>query len=187
MKLRSCSLFFITIQLALIFTPILAVSAQNKGDYYQSVATSCENTLNASGRTALWKDIRAAAVNDTQKVSGDSYNKRITEHCEWNLKGDQPLWNQIRDKALTSLPIPNPSYYQKRLAAHCEWSLNNANHGNWWREVREAATNDAAGDTRGDLYYRRVGEHCAWVLNQQKQPEMWNQIELAARRDAFAQ
>jgi hypothetical protein len=60
MKLRSCSLFFITIQLALTFTPILAVSAQNKGDYYQSVATSCENTLNASGRTALWKDIRAA-------------------------------------------------------------------------------------------------------------------------------
>ncbi|MFM7572959.1 MAG: hypothetical protein ACKO4S_07480 [Snowella sp.] len=139
MKLRSYSLFFITTYLVLAFTPILAVSAQSKGDYYQSVATSCEKTLNASGRKALWQDISAAAVKDTQTTSGDSYNKRITEHCEWNLRGDKPLWNQIRNKAIASLPIPNPSYYQERLAAHCEWSLNHTNHTNWWRDIREAA------------------------------------------------
>jgi|LakMenEpi03Aug12_release.lakeMendotaPanAssembly.Ray.scaffolds.fasta_scaffold845313_2 hypothetical protein len=186
MNPRNFSFLFYIAGGVIAFMPISIVSAQNREDYYRSVASSCQSVLNSNGRIALWSDIRASAVNDTGSTSGDRYNKRVTEHCEWNLKGEKPLWNQVKDRAISSLAIPNQPYYQKRLAAHCEWSLNNTNHADWWRSIRDAAINDA-GNTNSELYYKRVSEHCSWFLGQQKKPEMWNQIELSARRDVFAQ
>jgi hypothetical protein len=185
MKSAKFKLLFSVSGLVLAFLPITDVLAQSKEDYYRSITASCESVLITNGRSSLWSDIRASAVNDTGSTSGDNYNKRVTEHCEWNLRSQSSLWTRIRDKAISTLTIPNTSFYQKRLAAHCEWVLNNTNRADWWRSIRDSAINDA-GNANSDHYYKRVGEHCSWVLSQRKQPELWNQIELSARRDVFS-
>lgn len=169
----------------LVFIPVLGVLAQNETDYYGSVANSCRFFLESSRvNTRLWSDINASAVKDTGSTSGNAYNKRIAEHCEWNLRSDKPSWNQIRDRAISSLPIPDQSFYQKRVAAHCEWILKNTN-ADWWRSVRDSAIKDA-GNANSDFYYKRVGEHCESLLTRRNQVGKWNQVVLSAKRDVFA-
>ncbi len=184
MKHHKLSSLFTIAGLVFALTPVLETYAQSNTQYYNSVANSCQAVLNSNGRSALWSDIRASAVNDTGSTSSDNYYKRVTEHCEWNLRGEKPLWRSIINKAIASLPITNQPYYQQRIAAHCESLLNKTNRADWWRLIRDSAINDA-NNTTSDFYYKRVGEHCSYLLNQRKQPEAWNLIEQSARLDTF--
>lgn len=184
-KKLNCLLPIVGLVLAL--TPVLEASAQNKTEYYKSVASSCQKTLQSNGRGALWLDIEAAAATDAGNTSSDTFYKREAEHCEWNLRSEKPLWQQIRFNAISTLPIPNQDYYEKRLAEHCESLLNNTNRRDWWRLIRKAALNDAEGKINSPHYYKRAGEHCAYVLRERKRPEDWHLIAKSARLDAFNQ